>query len=75
LKAIACEIIPQRGNTRANVPYNRREKLTTGFIARHYTCPDPRVSESGKSLETFLNTLGLPEASSSSVFLGLPQRQ
>jgi spermidine synthase len=37
----------QRGNTRANVPYNRRKKLATGFIARHYTCRSLRLSESG----------------------------
>jgi hypothetical protein len=60
--------MPQRGNTRANVPYNRRKKLTTGFIARHYTCPGLHVSESLKSLEIFLNALGLTETSNTSVF-------
>jgi hypothetical protein len=60
--------MPQRGNTRAIVPYNRRKKLATGFIARHYTCPSLRVSESRKFLETFLKASGLPEASSTRAF-------
>src|SRR6266446_8141009 len=38
LKAIACEIMLHRGNTRANVRYARRRNLAAGFITGHYTC-------------------------------------
>src|SRR5712664_2501599 len=37
LKAIACEITPHRGNTRANIPYKRRWSPAGEFIAGHYT--------------------------------------
>jgi hypothetical protein len=37
LKAIACEIMPQRGNTRANIRNPRLMKEGLEGIARHYT--------------------------------------
>ena len=55
LKAIACEITPHRGNTRANIPYARRRSRAAKFIAGHYTfqgqsCPNRCTSGSGFEL-------------------------
>src|SRR5258707_15679188 len=45
LKAIACEMTPHRGNTRANIRYARRMSLAAKFIAGHYTFQDQSLSE------------------------------
>src|SRR4029077_19288732 len=55
LKAIACEITPHRGNTRANIPYARRRSRAAKFIAGNYTfqgqsCPNGCASGYGVSL-------------------------
>src|SRR5467141_908734 len=45
LKAIACEITPHRGNTRANIPYTRRRSPAAEIIAGHYTRDGPCLCE------------------------------
>src|ERR1700732_2917602 len=46
LKAIACEIMLQRGNTRANTRYILRKSSPAESMASHYTCAGYFVSES-----------------------------
>src|SRR6266853_4965982 len=45
LKAMACEITPHRGNTRANIPYTRLRIPAAEIIAGHYTCDGPCLCE------------------------------
>src|SRR5216683_4084705 len=45
LKAMAWEITPHRGNTRANIPYVRRRSPEAEIIAGHYTCDSHSPSE------------------------------
>src|SRR6266852_1155446 len=45
LNAIACEITPHRGKTRANIRYARRSNPAVEFIAGHYTCDGHSLSE------------------------------
>src|SRR5260370_408173 len=48
LKAMAWEITPHRGNTRANIPYVRLRIPAAEIIARHYTCLSQPVPESAE---------------------------
>src|SRR5260370_34729097 len=49
LKAIACEITLQRGNTRTNIPYARRRNTAAELIAGDYTCRSQLVSEASET--------------------------
>src|SRR5882762_10153760 len=57
LKAIACEIMLHRGNTRANIPYTRRRSPATEIIAGHYTCLSHLMSEATKTQPDIRETL------------------
>src|SRR5258705_13974858 len=59
LKAMAWEITPHRGNTRANIPYTRLRIPAAEIIARHYTClsHSSGLPGSERSLDVFPHVL------------------
>src|SRR5882724_7720141 len=74
LKAMACEIMLQRGNTRRNIFIARRSNFIAGFIGRHYTCTLPGGTGSGSVSGSVNQVLGRKISGTTKVHMDVSSR-